>query len=213
MDQQATVVAQHVANPLDVKDLKSAVWDDAQPVGIERLWSGQRAPAARHAEVRLCWSDEGLHALFGCEQHEPVIAAHAPSTNKKTIGVWDRDVCEIFVAPDATNPSVYYEFEAAPNGEWVDLGIVNKPTGRETEWDYSSGMTTTSIVGDDFVFTLITIPWSLRIPKPKSGDVWRVNLFRCIGLHPTDRYLAWRPTKTPEPNFHVPDAFGWLRFE
>src|SRR4029453_2445279 len=129
MDQQATVVAQHVANPQDVKDLKNAVWDDAQPVSIERLWSGQRAPAERHAEVRLCWSDEGLHALFGCEQHEPLIAAQAPSTNKKTIGVWDRNVCEIFGAPDTTNPSVYYEFEAAPTGEWLDLALVMKPTG------------------------------------------------------------------------------------
>ena len=44
--------------------------------------------------------------------------------------------------------SVYYEFEAAPNGEWVDLGIVMKPTGRDTEWDYSSGMKTKSIIGE-----------------------------------------------------------------
>jgi len=25
--------------------------------------------------------------------------------------------------------------------------------------------------------------------------------------------LAWLPTKTPEPNFHVPEAFGTLRFD
>ena len=28
-----------------------------------------------------------------------------------------------------------------------------------------------------------------------------------------DRYLAWRPTHTPEPAFHVPEAFGELCFK
>ncbi|HEX7295590.1 MAG TPA: hypothetical protein VF251_07545, partial [Pyrinomonadaceae bacterium] len=87
MDQQATVIAHRVANFQVIQDLKSSVWDEAQPVMIERLWSGQRAPAERHAEVRLCWTDEGLHALFGCEQHEPVIKSDPPRTNKKAIGV------------------------------------------------------------------------------------------------------------------------------
>ncbi len=52
------------------------------------------------------------------------------------------------------------------------------------------------------------IPWSEAIPKPAAGDVWRVNLFRCVGPEAPERYLAWRPTGTPEPNFHVPEVFG-----
>ena len=55
------------------------------------------------------------------------------------------------------------------------------------------------------------IPWSGFLPKPQPGDVWRVNLFRCVGVG-DDRYLAWQPTYTPEPNFHVPEVFGWLEF-
>ncbi len=37
------------------------------------------------------------------------------------------------------------------------------------------------------------------------------NLFRCIGVG-NERYLAWQPTGTPEPLFHVPEAFGWIQF-
>jgi len=58
----------------------------------------------------------------------------------------------------------------------------------------------------------MTIPWSKRIPKPKCGDEWKANLFRCVGPDEATRYLAWRPTRTPEPNFHVPEVFGVLRF-
>jgi hypothetical protein len=61
-------------------------------------------------------------------------------------------------------------------------------------------------------FTLIMrIPWSESLPKPQTGDSWRLNLFRCIGTG-NERFLAWLPTYTPEPYFHVPEVFGELKF-
>jgi alpha-galactosidase len=39
-----------------------------------------------------------------------------------------------------------------------------------------------------------------------------VNFYRVEGPQEPRAYLAWRPTKTPQPNFHVPSAFGKLRF-
>ena len=213
MSEQPTVIARHVATPLGVDELDNRVWSSASPVLIQYLWSGEPAPPERHAEVRLCWSDEGLHARFVCEQHEPLVVQEKPVINKKTLGLWDRDVCEIFLAPDARNPSIYYEFEAAPTGEWVDLAITMRATGRETEWDYSSGIQTATASESERIVISLTIPFSSRIPKPTVGNSWRVNLFRCVGRHPTERYLAWVPTRTAEPNFHVPEVFGWLRFE
>jgi hypothetical protein len=59
----------------------------------------------------------------------------------------------------------------------------------------------------------LRIPWSEKIPKPQRGEEWRVNLFRCVGPESEQRYLAWQPTETSQPNFHVPEAFGWLRFD
>jgi Carbohydrate-binding family 9 len=210
MDEQPTVVAKYTPSAPSLSD--SEGWDRAEPVFIRHIWSGQPAPPERHASVRLCWSPEGLHARFVCEQHEALVIARVPLTDKKTLGLWDRDVCEVFLAPDASNPSKYYEFEAAPTGEWVDLAITMTPTGRQTEWDYSSGMKTTASVMSESVVVGITIPWSGRIQQPTAGDLWRVNLFRCVGPDPSDRYLAWIPTKTAEPNFHVPEAFGALLF-
>jgi hypothetical protein len=131
----------------------------------------------------------------------------------KTLGLWDRDVCEIFLAPDAAYPARYFEFEAAPTGEWVDLGIIVTPSGRDTDWDFASGLTTAAKLERDQLLIGMRIPWSDAIPKPKTGDEWRVNVFRCVGPEAPERYLAWRPTRTPEPNYHVPDAFGLLHFE
>ncbi len=209
-DRTSTVVAVYSEH---CSDLESNAWDDSSPVHITHHWSGTEAPPERHAEARLCWNAEGLTARFVCRQHEPLIVAENPVTSTKTIGLWNRDVCEIFIAPDSNNISDYFEFEAAPTGEWIDLAIHFTTSGRETEWDYASGMTTLSKVEANSIVVSITIPWSERIPKPSAGDEWRVNLFRCVGPDEATRYLAWRPTRTPEPNYHVPEAFGVLRFE
>ena len=192
--------------------MNQPIWRQCQPVLIKHFWSGEPAPAARHAEARVCWSGEALHVRFVCTQQEPLIVSENPQTEKKTLGLWDRDVCEIFLAPDPSNPSHYFEFEAAPTGEWVDLGITVTPTGRETDWDFASGFTTTAQLNHDELIIEMRIPWSEAIPKPEAGDVWRVNVFRCVGPEAPERYLAWSPTGTPEPNFHVPEVFGTLRF-
>lgn len=207
------IVANYIEESIAAGEFGHAAWENCEPVKIQYYWSGDPAPDSRHAEARLCWSDEALHVRFIGEQHEPLIVAHNPITDRKTLGLWDRDVCELFVAPDPARPERYFEFEAAPTGEWVDLEIVVTPTGRETNWDFDSGMEAAALIESQSVKVGIRVPWSAAIPKPVKGEVWLVNVFRCVGPEAPDRYLAWRPTRTPEPNYHVPEAFGRLRFE
>ena len=207
--------ARWIASDLSVADLDAPEWLRADPVSIERYWSGDPAPPSSHAEVRILWSDLALLVRYVCNQSNAPIVNPTPQILKKTIGLWDRDVCEIFLAPDASRPERYCEFEAAPTGEWVDLAINWKPQGRETDWHFNSGMTVAARSEKDLLVVAIRIPWSTTseaIPKPRKDDLWRVNLFRCVGTG-NSRYLAWQPTLTREPNFHVPEAFGWLRFD
>ena len=207
------IVARFASRPIEVFDFENEIWEQCQPIKIEHYWSGERARSSRHAEARICWSSEALHVRFVCAQQEPLIVSDNPRTTSKTLGLWDRDVCEIFVAPDPANPSRYFEFNAAPTGEWVDLGITITPSGRETDWDFSSGFSTAAKLEGERLCVAMRIPWSKAIPKPQAGEEWRVNLFRCVGPESPERYLAWHPTRTPEPAFHVPEAFGWLRFK
>ena len=210
-DSSNLVKAVYVSRSTDLS-INSTAWSNPEAVNINQYWTGDRAPATRHAKALLCWNFHELAVRFDCEQHEPLVTAEHPVTERKTIGLWDRDVCEIFIAPDKNNTNVYYEFEAAPTGEWIDLGIRHTTSGRETDWDFASGMKTQSVTVVNRIILLIRIPWSVRIPKPKVGDEWAVNIFRCVGSDERTRYMAWRPTKTAEPNFHVPGAFGVLRF-
>jgi hypothetical protein len=192
--------------------LDHAAWATASPIKIERYWSGEPAPLRRQAEARVLWSSEALHVLFVGRQHEALVVNDAPQTQKKSLGLWERDVCEIFIAPDAERPERYFEFEAAPTGEWLDLAIEWRPEGRKTDWDYASGMCVAASIEHERVRIAMRLPWHAFGRKPRAGELWRVNLFRCIGAGPDRGYLAWSPTRTPQPNFHVPEAFGRLVF-
>ncbi len=206
-----TIEALYSETDLAVSEFDHHAWSRARAIRIARHWSGEEAPPSRHAEARLVWSDSALLVRFVCNQNEPPIVSSAPQVIEKTIGLWERDVCEIFVAPNAANPNHYFEFEAAPTGEWVDLAINIRSDERDTDRGFHSGMTTAARMRNEQLIIILRIPWSDSIRKPLHGDEWRVNLFRCVGTG-DERYLAWLPTHTPEPNFHVPEAFGWLRF-
>jgi len=212
MFEEHTVEAHHTTVDLKVNDLQSREWAKAHPIQIKRYWSGDRAPASRRAEARLLWSGLALHVRFVCPQAEPLIVTDTPQTEKKTMGLWDRDVCEIFIAPDPNVVERYFEFEAAPTGEWLDVAIHWTPKKRESDWAFNSHMTVSGHAEKDWVTISMRIPWNQWIHQPQKGERWRVNLFRCVGKDPGRGYLSWQPTKTPEPSFHVPQVFGWLVF-
>jgi hypothetical protein len=212
MDKKPTIQARHSKVDIAAHDFDHPEWLKAHPIQITHYWSGKPSPPSRHAEARIIWSEESLGVRFVCPQKEPLIVNPNPQLDKKTLGLWDRDVCEIFIAPDPQQPNRYFEFEAAPTGEWIDLAIHLTPAKRETDWEFHSDMAAAARVDSDRITIAMHIPWDDWIHKPQRGERWRVNLFRCVGAGVDRGYLAWQPTHTPEPAFHVPEAFGWLTF-
>ena len=212
-DEKQIIQARHIATDLPVNDLKSAEYDKAHSVKIDRYWSAAPAPASRHCDARILWSSKALHIRFVGQQQESLIVSKTPQTAKKTMGLWDRDVCEIFIAPDPNVVERYFEFEAAPTGEWLDVAIHWTPEKRESDWEFNSHMTTVAQVERERVIIAMRIPWNHWIHEPQKGERWRVNLFRCIGTDPGRGYLAWQPTRTREAAFHVPQVFGSLVFK
>lgn len=211
MVQKPTIAATYSQVVLSAAAFDHPEWTRVHPIQITRKWSGENAPASRHAEARIIWTEDSMIVRFVCRQDEPLVINASPQLGKKTMRLWDKDVCEIFVAPDPGAPERYFEFEASPSGEWIDLAINFTAAGRETDFEFHSGMSAAALVAEGQLFVAIQIPWSTSLPKPQRGDSWRVNLFRCVGVG-DERYLAWQPTYTPEPSFHVPEIFGWLNF-
>jgi alpha-galactosidase len=124
--------------------------------------------------------------------------------------LWDRDVAEAFLQPDPSRPRYYREFEVSPNGMWIDLDIFPGGLG-----DLKSGLTR-SVWLDREKHTWsadLAIPMNALTETFDPGAIWRVNFYRVEGTQEPRFYSAWQATRTAQPNFHVPEAFGKMRFE
>jgi alpha-galactosidase len=92
---------------------------------------------------------------------------------------------------------------------WIDLDIF--PGGRA---DLKSGLQRAVVLDEKSrVWTAeLAIPMRAVTTKFDPSAIWRANFYRVEGRKEPRTYLAWQPTHTPQPNFHVPKAFGKLRF-
>ncbi len=202
----------YIQEDFPINEFANLNWEKAKEISIENYWSGEKADVGRHVKVKLLWSENAFYIRFCANQTEPLIVSETPNLKNKTIGLWDRDVCEIFIAPNPKKSNEYFEFEIAPTGEWLDLKIHQLSGTRETDFQYDSGMQSAAKIEKNKVWMWIKVEWKAFGKMPRANEIWKGNLFRCVGSGQTRGYLAWSPTFTKEPNFHVPEVFGELQF-
>ncbi len=207
------IVIPFIEGDFEVSEFSRSSWERCKSVFVSTYWNGEEAPASRQFATKTLWSERCLYVRFKTAQAEEIIVSATPQIERKTIGLWERDVCEIFIAPVGREPRKYFEFEVAPTGEWLDLVIDMTGGERITDWEYHSGMGAAARIDNGRILMAMRIPWEAFGRKPRIGDVWLGNIFRCVGREPDRGYLAWRPTMTEAPNFHVPERFGQLIFD
>jgi len=204
-----TVVAMEISRAAGDSGFPEARdWMMAPPIRFSADWQGKNADSFQQTEVRVLWSKETLHLKFHCRYQILTVFPDSDAKGRRD-ELWNRDVAEAFLQPDPSQPRRYWEFEIAPNGMWIDLEIA--PEGK---LDPNSGMK--SRVARDESERLWTaelaLPMASLTKKFDPSSPWRVNFFRVEGAAEPRFYSSWRPTNTPQPNFHVPEAFGILRF-
>lgn len=175
------------------------------------------AAPPRLATTVACWYDTTfLNVLFLAEDD------HITATMlEHDAPLYREDVVEVFLAPDTLTR--YYELEVNPRGTLFDA-ILDSPDGtRETmqtdlAWtcvDAFAGVRITRERDQPTHFdTLLRIPFAaLGRDTPRDGEEWRANFYR-IDRHPTlgNEFTAWQPTLKVPADFHVPAAFGAIRF-
>jgi hypothetical protein len=183
-------------------------WQRAVPVCFHTDWRGCRPEPKRETSVCVLWSPQMLYLRFECHYHELFVFPDSDASGRRN-HLWDRDVAEVFIQPDPSQERHYKEFEIAPNGMWVDLDIF--PGGMS---DLNSGMTRSVVLNEaSRRWTAeLAIPMSCLTKNFDPNAIWRINFFRIEGPKEPRHYMAWQPTHAPTPNFHVPNAFGLLRF-
>jgi Carbohydrate family 9 binding domain-like len=206
---EKTAVAVRMAELPDAEGFpKQSSWEFAAPLRFNADWQGKNADPARETEVRLLWTSETLFLRFRAKYRDITVFTDADSNGRRD-QLWDRDVAEVFLQPDKSQVRRYKEFEVSPNAFWIDLDI-----GPGQKHDLKSGLRRRVVLNE------AAKTWIAELALPMNGLVehfdpaatWKVNFYRVEGTAEPRFYSAWRPTKTPAPNFHVPEEFGDLVF-
>jgi len=190
----------------------AADWEKASPVTFCADWQGHNADPTRMTEVRVLWTAQTLYLRFLCRYRE-IFVFEDSDANGRRDHLWDRDVAEAFLQPDPSRPRYYKEFEVSPNGMWIDLDII-LGMNNDNPADLKSGLQRSVWLDPErhSWAAELAIPMKGLTPNFDSKAVWRANFFRVEGPREPRFYSAWQATRTPQPNFHVPEAFGKMVF-
>lgn len=174
------------------------------PVALRRATDG----AAPRLGTQLLLTHDGdcLTALF-LGQDDGVAATFLRHDEP----LWQEDVVELFLAPE--RPSRYFEIEVNPLGTTFDAVIESPDLDRATmaadlAWT-CEGLTAFVRTTPTSLDVVVRIPFAALGAKPEGE--WRGNFYR-IDRGGAGEYSAWQPTMRTPPDFHVPHAFGGLRF-
>lgn len=210
--------------PVSRVDVPFREFDQTEPWNIPEgclplplLRSGDGSPARLATLVHLFRDAERLYVLFS-----GVDASIVATRWGRDEPLWEEDVLEIFVAPEAITR--YFEVEVSPLGTLCDA-VIDSPDGTRAtmradfSWDSAGAWSAIRRVrrGREGLWrfeTLLALPFrDLGVDPPGPGATWRGNFYR-IDRDPMlgDEYSAWRPTGKNPPDFHVPGAFGELVF-
>ena len=197
-------------------NLSKKVWKDAPRIRFDQDRFGHVHFPDSEVQVASLWTPGYVYFAYWCKYRVlNIYASEDPA--KERWELWNRDVVEVFVNPRPEHFLHYYEFEVAPNNQWIDLEVdLAKTPFNDAGWD-SHFEHATKVDAEHKVWSVeMRIPvGSMKVDAIHAGYEWRLNLYRADG--PGDdtqrRFMCWSPLPAgPNKSFHQPASFGIIKF-
>lgn len=195
-------------------DLTKPSWKHAQWVEFDHDASGKSHYPEAATRVASVWTEKYIYFAFSSRYDSlNIYEGEDPKTERWQL--WDRDVVEVFLNPQPERVNHYFEFEVAPNNQWIDLEIdKTKQPFNDASWNSGFEHATRVDAGHHIWTAEMRIPLaSMNVKETHPGMQWRANLFRAAGRGADDqrKFLAWSIIPDAK-TFHVPARFGILKF-
>ena len=195
-------------------DLDKNFWRRPYWVQFGHDMSGSPQYPEEQTRVAALWSARYLYFAFVCH-YVSLNTYEGEDVSKERWELWNRDVVEVFVNPQPERVNHYFEFEVAPNNQWIDLEI-DKDKNPFNDPAWSSGFShATRIDAARHVWTCeMRIPVSsMNVSVMPADRDWRINFYRATGAGDDSKrhFMSWS-TIPDGSTFHVPTRFGLLHF-
>jgi len=194
-------------------DLSKAPWQNAASAEFDHDASGKVHYSELATRVAALWTDKYIYFAFW-SHYDGLNVYEGEDPVKERWQLWERDVAEVFLNPEPARVPHYYEFEVAPNNQWIDLEIdKTKDPFNDASWNSGFEHATRNDATNHVWTAEMRIPLSsMHVSEVRAGIEWRANFFRAAGKggDAQRKFLAW--SIIPEgKTFHVPTRFGILK--
>ena len=202
-------------NQMIVPRTSCAISKDQRQVLDHQNW----VPASG-VEVSFDIRHRGTSILLNYFVQEPQVRAVNTEFNSP---VWEDSCVEFFIRLE-DDPN-YYNFEFNAIGTVLGAYGPDRNSRKPLPVKSLGEITTTPSLGKGIIETLEgKISWTLGIVIPVavlvhsgitdiSGQQAHANFYKCGDKLHQPHFLSWQPVLTDQPNFHLPQHFGELRFE
>lgn len=195
-------------------DLDKGVWRLVPHATFDHNFTGEKLYPELKTEVASLWSDKYVYFAFWCKYRE-INVYQGEDAAKERWELWERDVVEVFINPEPAKVNHYYEFEVAPNNQWLDLEInLDKKPFNDAGWN--SGFEHAVRIDKERHLWMceMRIPLSAMKTRIVPGSQWRGNFYRAEGTGSDEQrsLMAWSTVVARPEAFHNPSRFGIIRF-
>ncbi len=174
-------------------------------------------------EVKLRYDSSAIYVIFKVDDQYVRCLSTEPNSP-----VWTDSCVEFFFAPNTLSPEKYFNLEINCGGTPLmffnliprkDYEIVDERLLKQIKIAHTLPKTIEEEIAEPTQWILeYCLPFELlthytEIDPPKEGVIWKANFYKIADNTSNPHYLTWNPVIKAEPDFHLPDFFGTLRFE
>jgi hypothetical protein len=203
-------------------DWNKPQWQHCNAVMIEN-YMGSIPKFRPTVQAKMMYDDENLYIIFSVRDR------YVRCITKDINGpVWEDACVEFFFSPDTSFPERYFNLEINCGGtplmhyniipgEDITMLAVNDiemieiahSLPRIIDPEITEPVTWTI----EYRIPLVLIQKYSNITRPEPGIIWKANFYKIAENSSNPHYLTWSFVDNIEPDFHLPQFFGLLRFQ
>lgn len=197
-------------------------WQNIEAIDLNNLMG--EAPVFRPVvNAKMMYDAENIYVIFKVEDR--YVRCVAKNING---AICDDSAVEFFFSPDENEPDKYFNLEINCGGTPLmfynivprkDYKILDPVDIQQIEIAHSLPQIIDPEIAEPITWTIeYRIPVTLlqkysNVTQPKPGSTWRGNFYKCGDKTSNIHYLTWALVDNKNPDFHLPQFFGVLKFE
>ncbi len=199
-----------------------AGWKGIAPLSLD-LYMGEKPAHRPRTEVKAAYDDQSIYVAFRVEDRYVRAVAEKNQDNVC------RDSCvEFFFTPGTDLSAGYFNLEMNCGGTLLlyhqinrsEIGrtVVAEADCRRIRIYHQLPKRIDPEMADSVTWTVAyAIPFDMlekysRVTRPAPGVSWRANFYKCADSTSHPHWLTWSKVDQFQPDFHLPQFFGALKF-